>query len=337
MRSVCPRSFEAEALRDGRLAGAGLAAFTRHASGCPTCAREVRALEALASGLRALPVGEADELRVLRERTRLIAAFDGSLVRDRRRWGRGLAWAAAAVVLIGALALWRSRPATPPAPAIAVRPGGDTSWSRRAAGPREIVSLTRGTLSVQVDHRAGTGRLLVELPDGELEDIGTTFSVSVEGGRTTGVAVDEGRVVLRLRGQPPVTIGARGTWRAAEPATPPVEVARPAAIAPVSPPRPPARPMRVRPAAPAAGPDPAQEFRAAVSALHGGDACAAAGAFARFVGQHPDDARAEDAAYLQVIALQRCGDEGRLKQAVEQYLRRYPQGFRRTEVERLSR
>ena len=32
-----------------------------------------------------------------------------------------------------------------------------------------------------------------------------------------------------------------------------------------------------------------------------------------------------------------CGDVGGLKQAVEQYLRRYPQGFRRTEVERLSR
>jgi ferric-dicitrate binding protein FerR (iron transport regulator) len=47
--------------------------------------------------------------------------------------------------------------------------------------------------------------LLVKLPDGELEDVGTTFSVLAENRRTARVSVEEGRVVLRLRRkQPPL-------------------------------------------------------------------------------------------------------------------------------------
>src|SRR5882672_11032162 len=83
----CPRLFEAEAMRDGRLARAELASFERHMSLCPVCSREVRALDALAEALRVSPQhnADADELHVRRERTRLLAAFDGMLVRPERR------------------------------------------------------------------------------------------------------------------------------------------------------------------------------------------------------------------------------------------------------------
>jgi hypothetical protein len=37
------------------------------------------------------------------------------------------------------------------------------------------------------------------------------------------------------------------------------------------------------------------------------------------------------------MALRRSGDESGMKQAAHEYLRRYPTGFRRTEVETLSR
>jgi hypothetical protein len=337
---ACSRLFEAEAMRDGRLGGAELAAYTRHASGCPACARELRSLEALGGKLRALPAREADDLGVLRERTRLMAAFDATLVTGRRRWRAGFV-AAAAVVLfaIAAAGLWRPRSVTSPAAAIAVRAGNGTTWSRRIVGQQEIVSLGGGTLSIRVDHAAGARRLLVQLPDGELEDIGTVFTVSVVGAHTTGVAVEEGSVVLRLRGRPPVTIVARETWHADEPPVSAAELAPPAPIPPPSSPRPVLRhPVRTQPAtSTTTEPDPSQEFRVAVSALHGGDACAAGEALARFVDQHPEDARVEDAAYLEVIARQRCGDDSQLKRAVDQYLRRYPQGFRHAEVERLSR
>ena len=73
-----------------------------------------------------------------------------------------------------------------------------------------------------------------------------------------------------------------------------------------------------------------------MSALDGGDNRTAAARFAAFLATHPRDARAEDAAYLRVIALQRAGDAASMKEAAIQYLRRYPNGFRRAEVEALS-
>jgi len=74
-----------------------------------------------------------------------------------------------------------------------------------------------------------------------------------------------------------------------------------------------------------------------MSALDGGDNTTAAARFTAFLAVHPRDARAEDAAYLRVIALQRANDTNGMKEAAEQYLRRYPKGFRRAEVETLSR
>ena len=47
------------------------------------------------------------------------------------------------------------------------------------------------------------------------------------------------------------------------------------------------------------------DFRAAVAVLDAGANRQAAAAFARFLVEHPRDPRAEDAAYLRVIALQR--------------------------------
>jgi hypothetical protein len=338
-RAVCPRSFEAEAMRDGRLTGAALAAFARHAGGCSACAREVRVFEALADALRALPAGEADDLRALRARSRLLAAFDADLVAPPRRWPRRLVWAsAAAAILVGVAAGWRPHAPGPPAPSVAVVAGGGASWSRRPGDHREIVTLARGTLSIHVDHVAGAGRLLIELPDGELEDVGTTFTVSAASGRTTGVSVQEGSVVLRLLGLPTITIAAGETWRPHERQIPAAEPPRPV-LHPDEPVRPAERrAMRPRAVADAiAASDPARDFRAAVSALDAGDARRAADAFAEFLADHPEDPRAEDAAYLEIIALQRCGDGVRLKEAAQRYLLRHQGGFRRAEVERLSR
>ena len=82
--------------------------------------------------------------------------------------------------------------------------------------------------------------------------------------------------------------------------------------------------------------DPSVDFRAAMAALDVGDNHQAAATFANFLAKHPRDARAEDAAYLRIIALQRSGDSAGMKQAALEYLRRYPAGFRQAEVERLS-
>ena len=333
----CPRVFEVEAARDGRLTGVERASFERHMTGCPSCRREAKALEGLADALRVGSREDGDELHVRRERTRLLAAFDHSLVagEPRSSMRRRLLLPAAVVALVASVLVFeRVRSAAPPAPApgAIVHADGTAVWSQQRDGNRERLVLDHGALWIHVEHVTGEEHLVVVLPDGELEDTGTTFTVSAEEGRTTRVAVQEGAVVLRIRGQPSVAVGAGDSW------TP---EARPAGSrserAAFAPPSPSAPPRVSPPSASALDPDPSADFRAAMAALDSGHLTEAAAAFSTFLVKHPGDRRAEDAAYLRVIALQRSGDGPRTRQAAGEYLRRYPAGFRHAEMETLSR
>jgi hypothetical protein len=260
---TCRRLFQVEALRDGRLGGSERKSFERHLAACAVCAREAEELEKLAVAARAGVTDDrtADELRILRERTRLLSAFDRALVvsglpgraaiRSPRRW---LAPATVAVLVGALVVIWRGRPPVDPASLAraSVRAGTTTIWTRRAAeGGREEITLRHGFLRIHVDHAAGAQPVLVRLPDGELEDVGTTFMVTVDDAETTRVAVEDGRVVLRLRGRPAVDIGPGGVWTP-EPAR---AAAAPAMAAPANEDAPgehrpaatrPARPLRTR-------------------------------------------------------------------------------------------
>jgi anti-sigma factor RsiW/TolA-binding protein len=379
--SACPRLFEVEALRDGRLTGPERSHFEHHLAACPACSREARALDQLARALRSIPEPRGDELHDRRERTRLLAEFDRALVGERRgaRGRRWLALVAAAALAAGVCFFWRASPlpldSPPPGPAASsaeFRADAGALWSRQVEARRELVVLERGALWIRVAAVPNKLPLRVQLPDGELEDIGTTFTVSVEAGRTTRVAVDEGRVVLRLRQRAPVVIAAGESWPAsaipsspappsalAPESSPPQPSVAPAATsaqadgatprreptatqrepAPARPPpstRKPPRPRATRSLEPAPR-DAAHDFREAMAALHAGQSRDAADRFARFSQEHPRDARAEDAAYMRVLALREAGDEAGMNAAAGAYLRRYPQGFRRTEVEGLLR
>lgn len=375
---VCPRLFEVEALRDGRLTGAEVTRFQSHVRTCPACAQEMQAMAMLGDALRSTTTSPAgNELHVRRERTRLLAAFDARLVpvansRRPRLWLGAVA--ALALVALLMLLLRPSRPVTPVAvssDSVKVQAATTTKWSRRAENQVETITLETGTLSIRVDHQLPHRRLLVLLPDGELEDIGTTFSVTAAAGRTTQVSVQDGSVVLRLRDTPALTLRAGDSWisapapvttasAASQPPAVPLLHAPSANVAPTAAPAPsistPAAPAAPAPAtlAPASAavagartvptvpdsvnrPDPAADFRAAMSAFTGGDNPRASRLFAAFLRQHPRDSRAEDAAYLRVLALQRAGDASGMKQAAAEYLKRYPRGFRHAEVEPLSR
>jgi hypothetical protein len=359
----CPRLFEAEALRDGRLAGAELASFERHASSCAACTREIRELEALASALRGTPASASDELLARRERTRLLAAFNHELVAPGRSWPRALLLAPVvlALVAVAAFVLVRT-PAPPPASPVAggvtVRGDSGARWSERTEAGKKQLIVERGALWIHVDRPPDAGRFVVVLPDGELEDIGTTFTVAVAEGRTTRVSVEDGRVLLRLRGQAPVSLGAGERWSptpspsiadstTAHSTTPLPPLSAPPSSAPPSPvasPSPPPSSRASTPsslsslssAAPPLARDPSLDFRAAMAALNTGQHREAAALFAGFLAQHPRDPRAEDAAYLRIIAFQRSGDRSAMKDAAHGYLRRYPKGFRRTEAELLA-
>jgi TolA-binding protein len=374
-RTACPRRFEVEAARDGRLAGAELARFQSHLARCPSCSEEYQALEALRASLRGLSTGVADELHTRRERTRLLAAFNARLVpaatRSRRWLVTLLAPAALVAIALVAVAPWSpQRPARTAASAsvaaapegIAIRPGPSTQWSSRVENHRETITLAAGTLAISIDHTRSPRRVRVLLPDGELEDLGTTFTVTVTGSETTHVSVQHGAVIVRLRDRPPIVLGANQSWTpsmpesAASPAAPapdgshalspaPASTASsaagrvgasvPALPAPVS-----TSPGDIRPeptrgtgAADAA----ATDFRAALSALDAGNPSLAATLFAAFLVRHSTDVRAEDAAYLRVIALQRAGNLDATRSAAKTYLERYPTAFRRLEIEPLSR
>jgi ferric-dicitrate binding protein FerR (iron transport regulator) len=348
----CPRLFEAEATRDGRLGEVERASFERHTQTCPACAREVKALDALARALREPVAEQADKLRARRERTRLLAAFDRELLapKDATALRGRMAWAIGAVglaVVAGVLG-WplydRARqPAQGGASPAVVHADPATGWSERAEGDREVVVLEHGALSIRVDHAISARRLVVMLPDGELEDTGTTFTVSADGGRTTRVAVQEGSVQLRLRDLPAIAVAAGEVWT---PATP-LATASARASSNTSGEPSPVTPPHLAPVAPHAQPprvatfselahDAAADFSGPMAALDRGDNRAAADGFARFLRSHESDARAEDAAYLRVIALQRCNDHDGMRAAALEYLRRYPAGFRRGEVKTLS-
>ena len=345
-RAGCPRLFQAEAVRDGRLDGAERASFERHAASCVACSRETRALEKLSHALREGEPKDADEMHVRRERIRLLAAFDDVLVApDRHRHKRPLLWLAVASVGIvaGMLVLERVRLGLEPvqSSSTVIRASEATIWSKYVVGDQEELILEQGDLWVHVDHSSKQHKLVMALPDGLLEDIGTTFDVSAERGHTTRVAVREGRVLLRLHGRPSLTIGAGETWTPQDP----VPQARTEPVPPD--PVPPARErasfvpndplLRSSASDSARTSDVSAEFRAAMDALGRGDNRDAARMFEMFLLKHSRDPRAEDAAYSRVIALERCGDPGRMKQAAEEYLLRYPTGFRRAEVERVSR
>jgi len=121
------------------------------------------------------------------------------------------------------------------------------------------------------------------------------------------------------------------------------ELAPAPAASPGAPRRASARPRAAVSSPPSSAPngvlaeDSTSDFRAAMSLLDAGENRRAAAGFASFVEAHPRDPRAEDAAYSLVIALQRSGSEDDAKRAAQDYLKRYPAGFRRAEVEKLSR
>jgi hypothetical protein len=360
VKPACSRSYEVEALRDGRLTGAARENFERHLGICRECTREAEALHALALPLRLESADDSmvDELHARRERTRLLAAFDRSRMESERPPRRSLVVPALAVVL-GVVAVlvvgWLVRPeATSQLEARAtVRSVGPAVWSRHLEPNVEKVILDSGTLDIEVRPSSEKRRFLVVLPDGELEDVGTTFRVAVEGGRTTEVTVREGSVLLRLRERSTINLGAGQVWANASDVAPSPMPARSAAPASepdsppstsestsVSPKSPAERPPVVRPRASASAQpsaDPSLEFRAATALLGAGDNAGAAAAFAGFLGKYPADPRSEDAAYLRVIALQRAGDSAATERAASDYLRRYPSGFRRAEVEKLAR
>ncbi len=321
----CARTWQVEAARDGRLSGKDLESALRHREHCAECTNEQRRLDGLGRELVALPELPRDPLVVRRARQQLMTEVNRSFLNESpqqptRRWGRAWILPAAALGFALGYALFFAGPSAPPAStptksAIEVHAAPGARWHLHSDSEQERVELKEGAASFQVYAHPGR-RVLVRLPDGEIEDQGTVFDVAVSDEHTQHIAVSEGRIAIRLSNQPEFSLGAGEHWQRPAPAavTDPVT---PAQDAPTSP-RLDATPVprkAHRSSEPPAAPRPA--------------AVPAASASTR--GQ-ADSSAAEDAAYLKIVSLLREQRTAEARAQAKAYLLRFPNGFRRVEV-----
>ena len=313
----CLRLWIVEAVRDGRVKGTERDSFERHLPTCTDCLDESSRLDELGEMLRHLPVDQPDALAVRRQRQRLMAESDAIRMRQvRSAWPRGLTYAisiAAGVGLIFGLWRWSHHDAIPiaqstPEPIIDVRPEPGARWSHIRTDDTNGVQLDEGMISLRIQRRAAVGRIVIVVPDGEIEDFGTVLRVRVAETRTVGVTVEEGNVAIRIRGLPEVRLGPGGSW-APEPVTA-IDV----------PPAP--NPVVARRSVPTANSS-SPRTRA------GADRDASAAAEAARSSEAND---AEDLAYLEVVKLARDGKATEARSQARKYLLSFPNGFRRVEM-----
>jgi hypothetical protein len=356
----CPQRIRVEALHDRRLAANQAEALRLHLVTCAACSEEAGRLEGLGAKLAALPEPAVSPLRVAAGRRRLLDAARGlddevpPGMRSRpfaRLGGFALAAcvAAAGVWFVLGQSPFRTNalrlPTGPSAPdgelALSVTPAPGAAWSRTSSGVAETLGLTSGELGVRVT-RHGTRRLLVALPDGELEDVGTVFTVEVRDGKTRVVTVSEGRVALRLRGRDELVLSAGESFRA------PDDAAADASAAPASPDavapdaaRAPAAATKNGAHSSVAGEESAacpsaSLFQDGVQAFKRSEYASAATLLARFSAECGRSNHGEDAAYLRMVALARAGNSAEAREQARAYLAHFPSGFRRKEAERLA-
>lgn len=308
---VCRRRWEAEAARDGRLTGASLASFLQHASQCKNCSREQRTLEELGTALVRANV-RTDELALRRVREQVLERVAvrsyGASVTSRSWWVAATAAVLGLVLVAIAGKLFLSRGHAAYVADITAAP--KALWSREIASGTEQVTLRDGMLSLTVHRSANVRPVSLRVPDGVIDDMGTVFRVTVRDGHTCEIVVREGAVIFRRPGAQPLVLSSPSVW------VPPDEA-----------PRPRTRSLE-RASDDAAVPAPPRSSSASRSASGQRRKASSPGNVS------PAD---EDFAYLRIVALRREGRSDEARLAAAEYLRSFPNGFRRTEVLALVR
>jgi ferric-dicitrate binding protein FerR (iron transport regulator) len=352
-----------EARRDGRLGDREEASLERHLGTCAACRALERELDEVRALLRRPVVPPPTPLEHQRGRLLLLRAAAAPPGPSRRRAPRlprppRLSVVAVAALLVAGVArvsIPRSpaghdggRPQTsgsapvlvarhlPPIvlPRVAATAAGlevtettvhgsaSARFERRTAGKVERVALAEGTLDLTVRKLSPDERFLVVTDDAEVEVRGTAFEVEAHAGRIARVAVREGKVEVRYRSAISL-VPAGGAWQ------PPSD-----AVGVAAPPPPPTP----RPTAPSTPREPdgrreaSRAFGDAVDLLGRGDYAAARSRLDAFRAAHPTDGRADLAAFLEIVSLQRAGRRTEAQEAARRYLELYPNGDRRAEA-----
>jgi len=329
----CPRAWEAEAARDGRLRAKDVDSLRRHLLGCEVCQRRHAQLNALGAVLRNLPPVPEDLLAARRTRHRLFAEADRLVLQSsdrlpRRRWiigGSVVFAAAAAVVLALRVKGWAPSHVVPVAAApvvvsplqVDVQAQEGAIWHRAQVGSQVRLDLEAGEIRASVGARRPGASLVIRLPDGEIEDLGTVLTVRVEQGRTTKVQVFEGRVRLRLAGNNAVELGAGDDWGVPPQATPEPEPSC-STGAPRAATKPQTSASSTRQERRAERPTESPRKQEPTPSIE--------------AATNPQQAREEDEAYLHIVELVRAHQLVEARTAARDYLLRFPKGFRREEV-----
>lgn len=306
---TCDRAALVEAMLDGRLGPPDQASVERHLKTCAACSELLRELTALRQTLRSSPRPIAP-LAHHRARLALLRQAAAPPVAPRRPVGL----LAAALVTLP-LVVWAasslssgSRGVVPvvtaPMPPGVTTPASAPTRGEPAATTSPSVATTAPPPVVSAVNSAPTA-----LPAANATN---ATNAPTAAPRSPAPSSSDGpRRPHNEAGERPAP-GA-----ATPPATPP---ATPSAMAPV--------------AAPSSGAS--QEFADAMDALSRGDFGASAGKLSGFASAHPRDPRAEEAAYLQAIALERAGRLPEAQAAARRYLAAYPDGAHRAQARRLA-
>jgi TolA-binding protein len=254
--------------------------------------------------------------------------------------------------------------------ATTVAPERGARFAQQSVGGAETVTLDEGAATFVVRPLAAGERFVIKTADGEIELAGASVRVEAAGSKVRAVTVQEGKAEVRYSGAI-FELSAGSTWSppvsAAPPAVDPPAAAPTMPAAPTSAPRlgrasihapgafPAARaatksaappiaaataiepvvPVVAPPAPPKAEPG-ATDFADAVHLFERGDYPSAAKRLADFSKAHPDDGRAEDAAFLGILSLQRTGKTAEAAAAAQRYLQAYPSGYRRAQAAKIA-
>jgi hypothetical protein len=357
MRAICAQAWQVEAVEDGRLSGAERESFERHAATCAECRHERLVLAELRAAAGRLPLSEPAPLERRRQRQLLLRRASELGQRSGEPFRR---WPVLALALlavgVGLFEFSRSADAprppvetvAAPAPNYRLSATSGTRWRILESGEALRLRLDIGDVVLQVDKLSARQRFVLELPDGELEVVGTRFRAVASALGTEQVRVSEGRVALRLTRRAPLTLAAGESW---ERATEEQEAGRDAGAAAE---RTASGVARAQPSTPSAGSQPrpsssaavesveagqragaGADFAQAMAAFDAGDYGRAEGAFLGFERRHSGDARCEDATFLRAMARARRGDAAGASVIAREYLERYPSGLRVREAKQL--
>jgi hypothetical protein len=273
-----------------------------------------------------IPHRRIDDMTVRRLRQRILDDVAARAIPPRRSlrpWALAIPAVVALVIGLG-VASWPARHAReqPSTNTISVFTDDDPTarWARHADLASEWVELSDGRFRVEIHQHPATRRVMVTVPDGQIDHLGTIFDVVISDCLTTHLVVVEGRVAVHLRGRADVILAAGERWDRA--------VAR-----------------EPEGASRSVGDGSASAVHTSVGSA---DTAAASPSRAKTNGRLrrakpliPDAAavaqEAEDAAYLTVIRLLRASRAPEAKAAAREYLRRFPAGFRREEISALTK